>query len=326
MGDSQVIGLRHPVSKEVLLGSILGRLRSMFALLVYRNAAGQRWLLNTILNDGDSGGLEREDSAFEQDLVKVEFVPKRELAKEDRAVLAASGYVPANKRGHPWPQFRSLAPGGYPWHLTEPEAQTLLFALPRVAALARLTREQPQVWDDHGDGEIGFVPDDFDPALGKLCASQLEWQPMIPPPEPQPEQVSFDETTLARLRKLTPAKGFFLELDVTYAPFPIADEDRPRFPKLAMAVDGASGLISGFHLGDSNDSDGALALGAVLRDSLTQFGHRPEVVGVQRRRVLAMLSEVADALGVAVRLEEELAQLNLAWRSIEERFSRGPST
>src|ERR1044071_8695415 len=76
MGDSQVIGLRHPVSKEVLLGSILGRLRSMFALLLYRNAAGQRWLLNTILNDGDSGGLEREDSAFEQDLVKVEFVPK----------------------------------------------------------------------------------------------------------------------------------------------------------------------------------------------------------------------------------------------------------
>src|SRR3990172_5321152 len=63
MHDSHVIGLRHPVTKEVLLGSILGRLRSVFALLVYRNDTGRRWLLNTILNDGDSGGLEDEDSA-----------------------------------------------------------------------------------------------------------------------------------------------------------------------------------------------------------------------------------------------------------------------
>jgi hypothetical protein len=81
MHDSQVIGLRFPRTNEVLLGSILGRMRSMFALLVYRNDAGHRWLLSTILNDGDSGGLDGEDNAFEQDLVKVEFVLKRELTK-----------------------------------------------------------------------------------------------------------------------------------------------------------------------------------------------------------------------------------------------------
>lgn len=111
MHDSHVIGMRHPITKEVLLGSILGRLRQVFGLLVYRNDAGRRWLLNTILNDGDSGGFEREDTAFEQDLVKAEFVLKRELVKEDQAVLAASGYSPVDKHGHVWPQFRSLAPG-----------------------------------------------------------------------------------------------------------------------------------------------------------------------------------------------------------------------
>src|SRR5437667_4710891 len=63
MHDSQVIGLRYPVTNEVLLGSILGRLRSVFGLLVYRNDAGRRWLLSTILNDGDSGGLDGEDKA-----------------------------------------------------------------------------------------------------------------------------------------------------------------------------------------------------------------------------------------------------------------------
>ena len=51
MHDSNIVGLRHPVTREVLLGSILGRMRTLFALLIYRRASGHRWLLNTILND-----------------------------------------------------------------------------------------------------------------------------------------------------------------------------------------------------------------------------------------------------------------------------------
>ena len=281
MHDSHVVGLRHPVTREVLLGSILGRMRQMFALLVYRREAGRRWLLSTILNDGDSGGFERDDTAFEQDLVKAEFVLKRELVKEDQAALAAAGYAPAKRGGHAWPQFRSLVPGGYPWHLTQTEAETLLFALPRVAAVARLMRAEPRIWDEHCDGQIGFVPDDFDPAAGELRAGQMEWQPMFPPPEPSPEKVSFDAATLARLLKLAPAKGFQLELDVTYSSIVIADAERPRFPMLAMAVDHASGLVGGFHLGGLEDRDGAGALGTVLRDSLTQLGRRPEVILVR---------------------------------------------
>jgi hypothetical protein len=322
MHDSHVIGMRHPVTNEVWLGSILGRLRSVFALLVYRRETGHRWLMNTILNDGDAGGFEREDTAFEQDLVKVEFVLKRELVKADQGVLAAAGYSPANKRGRVWPQFRSLVPGGYPWHLTQAEAGTLLLALPRVAAVARLMRAEPRVWDDHCDGDIGFVPDDFDPAAGELRAAQMEWQPMIAPPEPARESVSFDEATVARLLTLTQAKGFHLELDVTYSSIVIADVDCPRFPKLAMAVDRASGFVGGFHLGDFKDRDGAGALGIVLRDALTQLGHRPEAILVQRPRVARMVNKVAGQLGIPVVSDVELAELNFARQGMEQHFNR----
>ena len=322
MHDSQVIGLRHPATGEVLLGSILGRLRQVFALLVYRNETGRRWILNTILNDGDPGGFEQEHTAFEQDLVKVEFVPKRELTDEDKAMLDMAGYSPARKRGHAWPQFRSLFPGCYPWHMTQAEAETLLFAISRVAAVARLMREQPLMWDDHCDGEIGFVPDDFDPAKGALRTEQMEWQPMVAPPEQAPKQVSWDEPTLAQLNKLAQAKGFHLELDVTYAPFPIADKERPRFPMLAMAADRASGFVGGFHLGDSQDRDGAGALGTVLRDALAQLGRRPQAIHVQRHRVETMLRDVAGRLEIPVGLDEELGQLNFARRSMEQHFNR----
>jgi hypothetical protein len=322
MHDSQIVGLRHPVTKEVLLASILGRLRTVFALLVYRRDAGHRWLLNTILNDGDPGGLEGEDAAYDQDLVKVEFTPKRELWKEDRAVLEATGYSPAVKRGSVWPVFRSLVPGGFSWHLTQSEADTLLFVLPRVAAAARLVREHAEVWEEHLDGDVAHLPDDFDPALGELRGEQLDWQPMIPPPEPPPDLVSFDEPTRARLLKLTQAKGVHLELDVSYSTMVVADVECPRFPKLAMAVDRASGFVGGMRLSEINDPDGAATLGIVLRDTLTGLGHRPETIRVQRSRVAVMLSRVAKELEIPVHHDLELAGLNFARQSMEQRFSR----
>jgi hypothetical protein len=319
MHDSHVVGLRHPATKEVLLGSILGRLRQVFGLLVYRNDTGRRWLLNTILNDGNSGGLDGEEAAFEQDLVKVEFVLKRELTKEDRTVLAIADYVPPIK-GSAWPQFRSFAPGCFPWHLTQSEAETLLFALPRVAAVARLMRKQPHLWNDHCDGEIGFLPEGFDHATAELRAEQIDWQPMIPPPEPPPEVVSFDDATMKALLNLKQAKGFHMELDLTFAPMTIADTERPYFPKLAMAVDRKSGFIGGFHLGDRNDRDGAAALATVICDMLMRLEHRPENICVQRPRVGAMVASLASQLGIRVIEDAELPQLNFARQSMEEHF------
>jgi hypothetical protein len=312
MHDSQVIGLVHPVSKEVLLGSIVGRLRSVFGLLLYRNAAGHRWLLNAILSEGKWGA--NDDSAFEQDAIKLEFVLKRELAKEDRAILTAANYSPS-KGGRVWPQFQSIVPGAYPWHVMQPEAETLLFALPRIGVVARLARQKPALWKDHRDGEIALIPD-FDPTADELRAEQIDWQPMIPPPEPQPAMVSLDEEEIAELSKLRQATGFHLELDVAYSPMAIADVDRPRFPKLALAVDRASGFIGGFRLGDFNDPDGAASLGKVLHQTLTQLGARPEMICVQRPRVAAMLRKVASRLGIPLVSNVELTELNTAKASI----------
>ncbi len=322
MHDSHVIGLRHPVTCEVLLGSILGRLRQVFALLVYRNEMGRRWILNTILNDGEAGGFESEDSAFEQDAVKVEFVLKRELVKEDQRILADAGFVPADKRGRVWPRFHSIEPGAYPWHMTQAEAETLLFALPRVSAVARLLREQPRLWDDHCDGEIGFVPDHFDPAASELRPEMLLWEPMLPPPEPVPNAVSFSEDTLAELSRLPQAMGFHLEMDVSYAPFSVNAGDRPRFPQLALAVDRASGMILGFKVGELDDQGGAAPLANVLRDALKQVGHRPEKIGVQKPRVSAMLAAVARALNVPLIEAVELPGLNEARESLQQSLNR----
>jgi hypothetical protein len=322
MHDSHVIGFRHPVTKEVLLGCILGRLRQVFALVVYRNDAGRRWILNTILNDGEPSGFEGEDTAFEQDAVKVEFVLKRELVKADHAVLTAAGFTPAAKRGRGWPRFHSIVPGAYPWHVTQAEAETLRFALPRVAAVAKLLRAQPRMWDDHCDGQIGFVPDEFDPATIELRPELMRWEPMVPPLEPTPAEVLLSEEVLAQLNRLPQTKGFHLELDVSYAPFPISCEDRPRFPKLALAVDRESGAVLSFRIGELQDHEGAAALAVALREGLSHVGHRLEKIGVQKPRVGAMLEKVAGALNIPLVQVMELPSLNDARESMQQHLNR----
>lgn len=102
----------------------------------------------------------------------------------------------------------------------------------------------------------------------------------------------------------------------------VADVDRPRFPKLALAVDRASGFIGGLLLSEITDRDGAATLGIVLLNALTQSGHRPETIRVQRSRVAAMLSGVAKELDIPVHLDVELAELNAARQSIEHDFNR----
>jgi hypothetical protein len=88
------------------------------------------------------------------------------------------------------------------------------------------------------------------------------------------------------------------------------------------AVDRASGAIGGFHLSEAKDRDGAVALGTVLRDTLTQLEARPGLIRVQRSRVAAMLANVARQLSIRLLPDVELSQLNSARRSMQEYFDR----
>lgn len=230
MHDSNLVGLRHPATGEILLGSILGRLRTIFALMVYRNKAGHRWVLETIRQEGDFNEFDRQDTGLEQDCIKAEFVSKRELEKEDRSILAACKYSPSKPRGPFWPQFRSFVPACFPWHITPAEADTLVFALPRMAAAARLYRDQPHAWDQHWHNETPFLPANFDPATDILRIQDLDWVPIISPPRPAPNPVVLGEAILERLKKLPLSKGFHLELDVSYASFSVAEADALNIP------------------------------------------------------------------------------------------------
>lgn len=310
MHDSELIGLRDPGTRDKMLCSILGRLGEVFGLLVFRRPTGRRWVLNTILNADNPTEPKDGDQAFDQDCVKVEFVRKSELDDQDRTVLAAGGFSPGSRRGPVCPTFRSILPGGYPWYPTQEEAQTLLFAIPRVAALAELCRDTPDLNLDLADGEVAFLPEDFDPAVRPLRADELDWQPEMVPPEPIPTPVVLDEVSLERLARLPQPQGLNLEVDLFYGPSPVSDGQRPYFPKAAMAVEPSSGFIGGCNFAGPTDQDWAASLGEVINGALRQLTARPESFRVQRRRVAQMLLPLAAKLGIRVCERPELPALN----------------
>jgi hypothetical protein len=176
--------------------------------------------------------------------------------------------------------------------------------------------------DGHLNGEVAHLPANFDPRGRELRREDIEWQPMIPPPEPPPDLVSLEESVCTRLLNLTQANGIHLELDLAYSNVVVADVEAPHFPRLAMAVERASGFVGGFQLGERHDSAGALALGKVLQTTIEQMGHRPETIRVQRARVAAMLSKIAEELEIRVFQDARLPALNFAREDMKRFFNR----
>jgi len=109
------------------------------------------------------------------------------------------------------------------------------------------------------------------------------------------------------LLKLTPAKGFHLELDLGYSTMAVAGVERPYFPKLAMAVDRATLLVPGRRSGKTSEHLQAFPP-VISFFTVKQPGRTKEMVTVSRDR---RPRDPAD-LAVPAGLERGIAALGVA--------------
>jgi hypothetical protein len=170
--DCDLVGLIDPVSGETRIGHVLGNAGEVFAAVFYRRE-GLRWILSMFAEESDPLDANVADG---MDCLKVEFVPKRELDKDDLAVLKAAAFKPAG-RGCVWPQFRSSEPGWHPWYIHQTEAEQLLADLPRLTAFYRLFEKHTGLFDDRAPTEIPFLPGALPSRL--LTPEDLDWRPLL---------------------------------------------------------------------------------------------------------------------------------------------------
>ncbi|HMP84269.1 MAG TPA: hypothetical protein PKA41_16345 [Verrucomicrobiota bacterium] len=311
--DSDPVGLIDPFTGDQRIGHVLGNAGEVFAAVFYRRA-GLRWILAML---GDAPDPEDLNTADGMDCLKVEFVPKRELWKEDLAVLKVAGFKPAGK-GLVWPQFRSSEPGWHPWHINQTEADQLLADLPRFTAFYRMFEQHPGLYENRDATEIPFLPAALPARL--LTPADLDWRPLLLPPLSGFEPSEVTGADLEKLRALKHEPGLECEFDCTMMPGgSFYENGRPCFGRFALLVEKQRGLVIGMDVASGALTPGEAA-GRTLVKALRMGKVLPGKLHIGGSRLQPVLQPLCDELGIGLWPASSLPALEEAVESLSQQM------
>ena len=283
MFDTHLVGLTDPVTNDLRLASVMGNAGQVFGASISRRAAGFRCLLQII---DDVGELPDMEIAANMDGLKLEFVARHELTKEEVSRLKAHKFQPVGS-GRIWPQFQSVVPGWAPWYIDETEARQLAADLPRIVQFYTLFRAHPDLYDDHDFPEVPFLPE---PMPGRpLTPDDLDWRALTVPPETHAPYQPGDEQWPA-LRALKPDGQLECEFGCeVLSSSLILEQGKPCHSRVALLLDHQQNLV----LGVQNVfafQPLARSAGEKLVAMLLQLGRRPRALFVADARLVPILA------------------------------------
>lgn len=291
-----VLGVRDPVSGDMDWCNVMGQDGDVFGVAVYSGDAGYA-TLHRILNDE----IDEFDVAIAQRAVTLTFE-------------SASTAIPATKQlmkqldrkfrgSNAWPEVLTHEPGLLP-RLPHEEAQLdrLANALCGLAAMAPWACEDP-------DGGACTEPDHY--WATEFPFSERE---RFLAPEPQvaaPVVVlpPFDQLAAARIRQSTTSRNgqWYLDWFCSITTIDDPKEGPPYFPAHLVCLDLTSGTLIRVDITKIDEAVHQLQA-IVLREGEKRA--LPERILVRRQDLHIALQPVANALGISLELEPELAELS----------------
>ena len=185
-----MIAVRDSVTGELCYCSVMGALGEVLSMHAYIGTEGLRQFRKIEAEEiADPGEFFASTHC-----VYVEFVPKAELLRQDRELLAALGHPQG--RGLASPIFRTMRPGFLPWFVTEEEARTLAECIRAVIVVCATVASQESVkfWE---------LADTY-PMVTRMEGAEpryhVEMFHSILPPEAPVAPVRLAEDTLLALR------------------------------------------------------------------------------------------------------------------------------
>jgi len=289
---------------------VLGQNREVFGLAGYRGA-GINHLLRLRIGEVEP---EDESNLHKQDAIFLDFEAKSRFHQNDKQLLKRLDYRPPRVQPRGYPYFRSHRPWYAPWFIEEAEAQIMLHDLRCMAEFARLIRDHPEFFDDRGPLEVPFL---LTPFRDKLSLDQLDWQQMLIPRTSEVPTLP-PEKKLASLRRLPVQSRFHLELDAFPTLISIGEGPRPWSAKMALAVDGDSGMVLNHTLGKPEVTLGDTAVKCLV-DLIQQARCRPGQLQVYPDHAES-LAPLANALQLTLQVVEYLPMVEEARSSLMQRF------
>lgn len=291
MLDSDLFAVQNPQNGEIGYCCIMGELEQVFALAVYIGSEGLGGYMRM-----QSGEFEMDDPdlVYLQNCLMVSFEDRDSLEKEDLQTIKRIGLKFRGRNG--WPQFRSFLPGYAPWFLTNEEAQFLTVAIRQALDVAsRFKRERNLLTPPEEDQILVRVPVERD--------GQLEWKDtwMVPPPpgKKHASEAKIDELLIERIKRNSKRSQGTWEIDSFYFPAPVAEGDRPYFPRTLVIADHVMELILHTHLAHPENALQELQ-GALLK-FMEVNGILPGQVLISKEETKDLVEPITGRLGIKLK-------------------------
>ena len=311
MYDTDIFGVKDPVSGEIGYCCIMGAIGEYYALALYSGSEGLHGL-SSILS-GEFSEF-KDEALYIQNCLMASFEDRKHLHKQDLQQIKALGL---KFRGHnAWPMFRNYMPGFIPWFLKSDEVRFLTVAMQQAMDVSLRFKKDPELLD-HPSNDYFFVrvPD----KSGENIIWKDEWLKPLPLKTEDAPPIPVEETTLNRLKKARMPRRGIWEVDLFYVPAIIQDkEKRPYYPYMSLVVDHNSSFILDFQLEKRAASKSSFPV--KFADVIEHTKVMPDKLLVKRNDVYRIMEPLSAELGIEINMVESLPALEYAQKSMKDFF------
>jgi ADP-dependent phosphofructokinase/glucokinase len=148
----------------------------------------------------------------------------------------------------------------------------------------------------------------------------------IPPPDEIGFTINIPAEFIDELKAFPQNKNFILEIDLFYAPTPVAERGkRPYIPKMLMLADGRSGMIAGFQIIQPKEdrAENYLEIARNVFGSLEQLETRPQEIRVADEQLFYLLKNLTQQINVKLRQTDDLRAIEAAREAMFGFFGGG---
>ena len=309
MHDTDIFGVKDPVSGEIGYCCIMGAAGEHYALGLYSGSEGL-YGLSRILS-GDFSEFE-DETPYIQNCLMASFEDRKCLQKQDLRQIKSLGLKFRGRNA--WPRFRNYTPGFFPWYLNDEDARFLTIALKQAMDVSLRFKKDPGLLvhpsKDHYFVRVPDKPGDDiiwkDEWLEPL-ALKMDDTPVIP----------VEETTLERIKKARLQRGGIWEIDFFYVPAALREnEERPYYPYMSLLVDHNSTLILKSQL--EKEADCKSTFPVKFADFIEHAEIMPDELLVKRYDVYRIMEPLSAELGIEINMVESLPALEYARESMKD--------
>ena len=270
--DSYIFGIQDPVSDEIGWCVIMGYGEELYGLVVYMGDEGFEKYEEMI---DLFGAGEETNIVLNQKCLKVEYVNKDEIEDVDKEIYKQLGLKYRGK--NQYPMVRRNDPGLFPWPVEDEQAAFLTHCLEQSVSVVQQAL----------DGKITISEMDSDdeflvmvPEAGE--GNEIEWKPVyvdIPDPDDLANYTP-DAFLVNRVKRELKKNDAALFLSFQYLMNPVQEKkgERAFFPRLALWVDGDSGLIIANNIYPPGDIWKQFQKDFI--EILNKVGHIPDSIGI----------------------------------------------